>query len=203
MMTSIEKLYFTAWLSLTVIASYFLYSSPSDFEFLKKSYWKTQLVPWKIATFLTAITIITVASPYTGDTTWDYVDSILISIDEFLCAPWSIAILYRSYVSREFDKKFFVAFCAFFSPCWIYDIYILWRDNVYPSAWLPNIGITSAITLAAGLFWNLSWNRNLGVHFGFSQPNWPSTPQVSFIKILWPAILLSIPVLGSIAWFLF
>ena len=89
----------------------------------------------------------------------------------------------------------FVACCAWmFSASWSYDIYLVWRDGRYPETWFANIFASSVIYLAAGLFWNLEWQRGRGVIFSFMRPGWPSRPAESaFFRLLGYAAIFALP----------
>ena len=90
-----------------------------------------------------------------------------------------------------------------FSASWSYDGYLVLRDGTYPFTWLPNIFASSVLYLSAGLFWNLQWREGRGVHFGFTEPDWPAplaTP--AFNRILWYALPFMILVAAMILPFL-
>jgi hypothetical protein len=161
------------------------------------------LQPWKLFTFFVALTLITVVAPYSGDPTWDYLDSIIISCLTFVVAPWSVGAIYLSCRNRTFDKRLLVAACLFFTPCWFYDLYILLRDHAYPPTWVSNLFLSGPIVALAGLFWNLAWLRELGTHFSFSHRPWISSEATPFGKILLPALMISVPVVVMVLWFVF
>ena len=68
-------IYTGSWASacLIAVASYLRYRS--SFAVTCHGYWQFLLKPWKVVTFLTAATGLTVIAPYTGDPTWDYMHS--------------------------------------------------------------------------------------------------------------------------------
>jgi hypothetical protein len=174
---------------------------PTRYEICTRAYWAFLLQPWKLFTFFVALALITVVAPYSGDPTWDYLDSILISCLTFVVAPWSVGALYLSCRSRRFDKRLLVAMCLFFTPCWFYDLYILLRDHSYPATWVSNLFLSGPIVALAGLFWNLSWLQEVGTHFSFSRSPWLSGEVTAFGKVLLPALVIALPVVIMVLWF--
>jgi len=198
-----ETIYLASWSLALAISLFFVLRNRKDYEFLHSSYWLFLTERWKVVTFLIATAIITIAAPYSGDPTWDYADSIIISVLTYLFAPWSVAIIVRSVRGRNLGAKLFVALCFFMVPIWAYDLYILFRDQVYPPAWQSNISISGVIVVSAGLFWNLGWKEGVGAVFVFSEKTWPPTWRTSFRHIAPYAFLLMIPVIGSVFWFVY
>lgn len=194
-------IYFGLWVSAICSCAVLICLRPQSFEFISKKYWQFLAEPWKISFFLLATAAITCASPFSGDPTWDVPDSILISILTFVTAPWAIAIFYKSASKLTFSKKTWVAFCLFWIPCWAYDFYILFRDGNYPPTWWTNLIISGGICFAAGLFWNLAWDETRGTYFAFYLDEWPEIKSTPFIRIAIFALLISIPVVFAVSWF--
>jgi hypothetical protein len=159
--------------------------------------------PWKLATFIIAAAGITLAAPYTGDPTWDYPDSIVMSALTFLSAPWAVGALYRSFRAGSGWADVYIALCLMlFSSSWFYDSYLLLRDGVYPATWLPNLIISPCLYIAGGLFWNLEHLPGRGGMFSFQREAWyRETSRSSFRKLIWIAIPLMAFAVYGVAWF--
>jgi len=194
--------YFTLWVVLLLIAISIVKKDQKDFEFLHKNYWQFLFEPWKVITFLFATFCITIVAPYSGDPTWDYADSILISILTYIFAPWTVGVIYIGLKKKEFNSKLFAAFVLFFVPCWAYDAYIYFKDGYYPITWFTNVIISSGIVLTAGLFWNLC-RTDKGTEFAFRLDNWPARSNSSVRKMLVPMLILMFPVVYATGWFVY
>jgi len=177
---------------------------PKSFALFTQPYRNFLFVPWKLVTFALAITGLTVMAPYTGDPTWDYFDSIFMSVLAFYGAPWVLGVMYLSAKKQLPVRLFFVAVCLWmFSVSWSYDIYLLLRDGHYPETWLPNIFLSSVLYFSAGLMWNLDWRENRGITFSFMESDWPTVlPHSSFSKVCWYALPFILLVAGASAFFL-
>lgn len=197
------KIYFVLWGSAFIVTLFFVYRNRAACSLVQGAYWKFLFEPWKLFTFAVATLCVTLAAPYSGDPTWDFTDSIVISILTYFFAPWSVAVLYRNLKSRKFTAELWIALCLFFIPCWTYDLYILLRDNIYPPTWYNNLYISGGMILIAGLFWNLCYCDSHGLTFAFKLKAWPSVGQTPFRKVLWPCFFLSIPIIASIGWFVY
>jgi hypothetical protein len=159
--------------------------------------------PWKIATFIIAASGITLAAPYSGDPTWDYPDSIIISALTFMTAPWAVGAVFRSLKTRTGWADIFVAVCMMlFSSSWFYDIYISLRDGVYPATWLSNLLISPSFYILGGLFWNLEHQPGRGIIFSFQRDAWyHEAAHTSFRKVVWIAMPLMAFAVYGVAWF--
>lgn len=197
------KLYLTLWLSALTLSVLVVIYKRRSIVLIQKPYWLFLFEPWKLISFILATLIITMAAPYSGDPTWDFLDSLIISATVFVLAPWSVAVLFRTIKARKINAQSLVALCFLFIPCWTYDLYILLRDKMYPLAWYENLFISGAITIIAGLFWNLYYSKEHGLTFAFRIDSWPSVGFTPFNKVLLPCILLSMPVIASIGWFVY
>jgi hypothetical protein len=185
-------LYMLLW-GAACLASLLLYLKERDaYAISHRMYREFLLAPWKAVTFLIAATCLTVMAPYTGDPTWDYYDSVGMSVLTFLTAPWVVGVLYRTATGRVPLRQGFVAVCVWmFTVSWSFDTYILIRDGEYTPLWLPNIFASSALYLSAGLLWNLDWKPERGTIFAFMEPDWPSAPtRPVFRKVAWLAFVL-------------
>jgi hypothetical protein len=180
------KLYLLSWLTLSLAALIIFIRERRSFEILKRPYFKFLFVPWKIATFLVAGAVMTLAAPYSGDYTWDYFDASAMSMLTFLTAPWTTGVLYRFIRGKESSKKAYVAICvAMFSFSWFYDGYILMRDGFYPHTWFYNIILSSLLYFSAGLLWNLEPTEKKTITFAFEKDGWPEVhTHAGFRKIL-------------------
>jgi hypothetical protein len=159
--------------------------------------------PWKIATFIIATAGITLAAPYSGDPTWDYPDSIAMSVMTFVSAPWAVGAIFRSLRTGSGWMDVYIALCLMlFSSSWCYDAYILLRDGVYPPTWLSNLIISPCLYIAGGLFWNLEHIPGKGVIFSFQRGTWYHEKSgTSFRKVIWIAIPLMAFAAYAVAWF--
>jgi hypothetical protein len=196
--------YIAGWSLACLLAIGLFLRRPASFAIGSRSYWQFLSEPWKLATFAAGAALFTLAAPYTGDPTWDYVDGLFMSIFCFATAPWVVATLYFTARGQGTWTEAYVALCAWlFSTSWSYDIYLVWRDGQYPSTWLANLFASSLIYLSAGLFWNLEWQRGRGVVFSFMWDGWPSRPTESaFFRLLGYAALFSIPAFAAVLIFL-
>ena len=197
------KFYLIIWGSSLLLAIFLVWVKRNTLILTSRRYWKFLFEPWKIITFLSALLTITVAAPYSSDHTWDFTDSIIISLLTYALAPWSVATLFRNLKYRFSSAETFVAICFFFVPCWTYDLYILLRDGIYPPTWASNLVLSGGITLMAGLFWNMFWSQKSGLTFAFMLQTWPPSEQTPFRKVFWLCCLIGIPVFLSIAWFVY
>lgn len=195
------KIYLLVWLSAILLSIFIVMYNRRLYVIVQKPYWSFLFEPWKLTSFFFATSIVALASPYSGDPTWDVANSIIISTVVFISAPWSVAVLYRTIKSGKPDHQMPVALCFLFLPCWTYDLYILLRDHLYPPTWYDNLYLSGAITIIAGLFWNLYYSENHGLTFAFRLERWPSVGPTSFQKVMVPCFLLSIPVVAGIGWF--
>lgn len=197
--------YIAAWSGLCVVAVVLFLRRPSEFAIGRGAYWHFLGETWKVATFLAGAALITLFAPYSGDPTWDHIDGFFMSVFCFTTAPWVVATLFFSARLQATWRETYIAICAWlFSASWSYDIYLLWRDRDYPSTWFPNLFASSVIYLAAGMFWNLEWQRGRGVIFSFMRKDWPSRPEQSaFFKLIGYAAIFAVPAIAAVAMFLF
>lgn len=195
------QLYLAAWVAAVAAFVIAVSRSRSHHGLITAGYRRFLFARWKLATFAAATTVVTVAGHWSGDPTWDDVDSILISTSTFLLAPWSVGVLWRSLRTRRATTRTATAAIAFFIPCWTYDAYILMRDGAYPLTWWSNLMASGSITAMAGMFWNLEWREGVGATFAFSWDPWPDDRPQEFRRLLPVAALISAPVVGIIALF--
>jgi len=191
------------WSLAVLIATFILLNKWRLKTSSQKDYFKFLFKPWKTVTFLIAATGITIAAPYSGDPTWDYFDSIVMSVLVFLSAPWTVGIIYRSFIKKSSWTDVYVAICLMlFSASWFYDGYIFWRDGVYPVTWWSNLLISSALYIAAGLLWNLDWESDRGTTFAFQWEDWYfHHSEAAFKKIIWITIPFMLFAAYSVLWF--
>jgi len=183
-------IYITTWALACVVALAIYLQDRRSFCFMSGEYWRFLLEPWKLVTFGIAWFGLTLIAPYTGDSTWDYVDASFMSVLTFTTAPWVIGVLYKSVRGELPLKQAYVAACAWmFSVSWSYDLYLVLRDGDYPVTWLINIPASSVLYVSAGLLWNLEWQPNRGVIFAFMREEWPTPCVHSRLgRIVWAAL---------------
>ncbi len=201
LISNFELVYLAFWITALCLSVGLMAFQPLAFEICTPAYWAFLFRPWKVFTFLVATALITVVAPYSGDPTWDYPDSLAISCLTYVVAPWGVGVIYLSLRDRRFDKRLFVAACLFFAPCWFYDVYILLRDHAYPATWVSNLFLSEPIVALAGLFWNLAWRAQVGAHFSFSLTPWFSHGVTPIRKVVLPALVIALPVVVMVLWF--
>lgn len=194
------KYYIAGWSLACLVALVLFLRNPPAFAVGRRGYWHFLGEPWKLTTFAAGAALITLVAPYTGDPTWDHADGLFMSVFCFTTAPWVVATLFFAARGKAAWTGIYVALCAWlFAASWSYDIYLVWRDGDYPSTWFANLGASSVIYLAAGLFWNLEWQRGRGVIFSFMREGWPSRPAESaFLRLLGYAAIFSIPAIAAV-----
>lgn len=202
-MEAFFKIYIAIWASACVTALALFLRKPGAFAIGRRAYWHFLGEPWKLATFAAGAALITLAAPYTGDPTWDHVDGFFMSVLCFTTAPWVVAVIFLAARRRSTPAEVYVMLCAWlFSASWSYDIYLVWRDGEYPSTWFANLFASSVIYLAAGLFWNLEWQRGRGVIFSFMRDGWPSRPaETAFLRLLGYAAIFAMPAIAAVLMF--
>jgi len=170
------RLYLAAWLAALFVGVIVAIRHRHRISLFGQDYRRFLAVRWRLVTFAIATAALVLVAPHTGDPTWDYYDAAFMSVLTFATAPWSLGALYRGLRRRsEPVAALYVAACAWmFSASWSYDLYILLRDGAYPPAWLSNLGASSILYGAAGLFWSLEWRPARGVTFSFLEPQWPT-----------------------------
>lgn len=198
------KIYIGCWAGACALALALYLRRQARFSISARKYWHFLAEPWKLLAFAAGALLITLAAPYTGDPTWDYVDGAFMSILCFATAPWVVGVLYLRARDKAGWVESYVAACAWlFSASWSYDIYLVWRDGVYPATWLPNLFASSLIYLCAGLFWNLEWQPGRGVIFSFMKEGWPARPEVSSPwRLFLYALLFAVPAISAILVFM-
>lgn len=173
-MTTPFALYTAAWIAACLLAAYLMARHHSTLELFQARYRRFLLQGWKVLSFIVAAAGLTLVAPYANDTTWDYVDALVMSVLTFATAPWVVGTLYRVLKRQASWVNGYVAACLWlFSASWFYDAYIVLRDGAYSPYWLPNLFLSSLLYLSAGLMWSLEWRRGRGVGFQFAEPHWP------------------------------
>lgn len=91
-----------------------------------------------------------------------------------------------------------------FSASWNYDLYLVSKEGYYPLTWSANIVASSVLYLAAGLLWNLAYDKKKGVIFAFMNDNWPInhyvTPFCKIIGFALPFILIATIAILAFVW---
>ena len=198
-------IYTVVWLFMLLGALFIIYVQRNSLAITQPDYWVFLKKPWKVVTFVVAAGTLTVVAPYTGDPTWDYVDTVFMSLLTYITAPWVVGVLYKS-IRRELPFiQLYVALCLWmFSASWSYDLYIWIRDGSYPLTWDSNIMASSVLYLSAGLMWNLDWIAGRGVIFSFMDPRWPYVNDSTvYHRILLFASPFMIIVAAMLGYFLF
>ena len=130
----------------------------------------------------------------------------LVALVLLLRNPAAIAICrlgYWHFLAEPWKLATFAACAWLFSASWSYDIYLVWRNGDYPLTWYSNLFASSVIYLAAGLFWNLEWQRGRGVIFSFMREGWPSRPAESaFLRLAGYAAIFALPAIAAVLVFL-
>ena len=196
------SVYYTcSWSVATVIAIVLLLRNCDKNKLT--SYLRFLALPWKLITFVVAMGGITIAAPYSGDPTWDYFDSIMISCLTYVFGPWSVGIFFLAIKRKTTKTKLYIAsVMMLFSSSWFYDGYILIRNGIYPASWLPNLIISPAFFIAGGLFWNLENIPGTGVKFSFQERQWYERPvHSSFKGLIWIAIPFMMFAFYGVYWF--
>ncbi|MEW6349800.1 MAG: hypothetical protein AB1646_12110 [Thermodesulfobacteriota bacterium] len=190
-MSSYYPYYMAAWISACLVAVWIAVRDKRSIALFGGAYWNFLLRPWKVGTFLIAVTVFTIMAPYTGDPTWDYLDAPAMSIMCFLTAPWVVGVMWRVTRKELPWAEAYVGWCVWmFSASWAYDAYITVRDGVFSPLWWENIFASSGLYLLGGLFWNLKWVPGRGTIFAFMEKDWPIPEiQQGFRKVLWPALI--------------
>lgn len=194
--------YVSTYLAAIVLVIVALLSTPRRYSITSAEYRRFLCAPWRLATFVLSAAVITAAAPYSGDPTWDTADSILTSVLAYVTAPWAVGALAR--IPRHRDPRIVaVAVVLFLVPCWAYDLYILFRDGFYATAWAPNLWLSGGICLLAGLMWNLTTDEGGRPTFAFLRDAWLDEHAHDFSRLAPAAGLLAMPVLVMVAAFVY
>ncbi|MFK5892367.1 MAG: hypothetical protein QM504_04000 [Pseudomonadota bacterium] len=170
-----------------MLAIVLMFRFNNQVELFQGAYWNGLFQQWKIISFLIAFIGIILIAPYTGDPTWDYYDAAFMALLTYITAPWVISTLYRTLFIKRLYINTYIAICLWmFSASWSYDLYLVFRDGVYPNTWLVNIFASSILYVSAGLMWNLEYVKSKGIIFSFMLPYWPSVVETEkTTKIIW------------------
>lgn len=168
-MTNFHKIYTAIWIIGIFVSIILFFHKRYLFSFTQRKYLFFLLKPWKLVTFILATAFMTIIAPFSGDYTWDYVTGFVMSVLTYVTAPWVVGIFYRFRIRKAVFPQLFVAFCLWMvSVSWFYDLYLYFRDKVYPPTWLSNIALSSILYFCGGLWCNLNWTSERGVHFSFT-----------------------------------
>jgi hypothetical protein len=196
------RVYLVAWLVAVLVAGLLAVKHRRQVSLFGSDYRRFLAVRWRLWTFAVATLALVLVAPATGDPTWDYYDAGFMAALTFTTAPWSLGCLFRAIRGRRDPVELYLAACAWmFSASWSYDLYILLRDGLYPPSWLSNVGASSILYGAAGLFWSLEWRPGRGVTFSFLEREWPApSPAARFGKVLGYAAAFMALVTGSLVY---
>ncbi|MEW6261933.1 MAG: hypothetical protein AB1641_02545 [Thermodesulfobacteriota bacterium] len=89
------RVYLIAWLIALGAAFIVLFRKRRELGLLDASYLKFLVQPWKLGTFILAVTGLAAVAPVSGDPTWDYADAIGMGVLTYFTAPWSVGTIYR------------------------------------------------------------------------------------------------------------
>ena len=198
------KAYVACYVALMVLGAVALYARRGHLALFTADYRKFLGQPWRLTTFTIAALGMVIVAPYTGDPTWDYVDAAMMSILTYLTAPWAVGTLYFALAGRARPIDVFIAVVIWLtSASWCYDLYILFKQGMYPVTWAWNIAASSVLYACAGLMWNLDWRAGHGVVFAFREPGWPqAVSSASFLRVAAFAAPFMIIVGVGVAYFL-
>lgn len=104
--------YIALWATLTAGALVLIALKGRDMGLIGGDYRRFLFMPWKVATFIVAGASMTLAAPYSGDPTWDYVDGSVMSLLTYLTAPWSVGVVFRYF--RGYFRRYFRYFGGLF-----------------------------------------------------------------------------------------
>jgi hypothetical protein len=198
------KIYVGIYVTLIVLGLVALYVQRKRLSLFTGDYRKFLGQPWRLTTFTIAAVGMVIVAPYTGDPTWDYFDAAMMSILCYLTAPWAVGTLYMAMAGRARTIEVFIACVLWLSTAsWCYDLYILFKQGMYPVTWAWNIAASSVLYACAGLMWNLDWRAGHGVVFAFREPGWPQAVSgASFMRIAGFALPFMLIVGLGVAYFL-
>ena len=198
------KGYVAIYVALMIICAVMLWRGRRSLRLFSADYGAFLRQPWRLTTFIIAAIGLTVVAPYTGDPTWDYFDAIMMSVFTYLSAPWVVGTLYLTAARRASLAQVYIAVILWMaSASWCYDLYILFKQGMYPITWASNIAASSVLYLCAGLMWNLDWRAGHGVVFAFREPGWPQpVSSASFMRVAAFAAPFMIIVGVGVAYFL-
>ncbi len=191
------RVYIAGYVVACLVAVVLAYRERQRLDLLKRDYWRFLAEPWKLVTFALSGGCLTLIAPWSGDFSWDYVDSLSMSVLTFTTAPWCAGVLFRALRRERPFVHAYIAVCTgLFSASWSYDLYILFRDGFYPPTWQANLPLSGAIYILAGLFWSLEWREGTGVTFSFMWDEWPCrTASKKLGRLVFWMVLLGLPVL--------
>jgi hypothetical protein len=89
-MQSYWPIYLAIWLCLCLFAIYLAIRKRAEIGYFSPVYWRYLFQPWKVVTFVLALAAFNLAAPFSGDPTWDYVDSTFMSVLTYTTAPGNI-----------------------------------------------------------------------------------------------------------------
>jgi len=146
----------------------------SDLKQRYKNYFRFLFTPWKVITFVLATLGITLVAPYTGDPTWDYGVSIIMSVMTYLSAPWVCGVTYRFFNRRSSFYDLIIAIAMWLlSASLSYDLYNYFKLGFFPDSSLANLSISTGLYFLGGLFWNLTTLLNQWPTLAFLKESWP------------------------------
>ncbi len=203
-MDAYYRYYVAGWMSACVVALAVALWQRNSLSLLRSRYWRFLARPWKLVTFLVAVTGITLMAPYSGDPTWDHVNAPLMSVLTFTTSPWAVGTMCRFAKGWGRASHAYLGLCLMLlSASWSYDGYILLRDGAYPPSWNWNLMVSSWLYLSAGLLWNLDWQEERGIHLAFVRKRWPVPATTPVFRRLLPwALVLIVPVAIAFLYFL-
>jgi len=178
------RIYVACYVALMCIGALCIYWQRRQLSLFSPGYRAFLYTPWRLTTFAIAGIGMVLVAPYTGDPTWDYFDAAVMSALTYLTAPWVLGTFNRALGGRARLIEVFIAVVIWMtSASWCYDLYILFKQGMYPLTWAWNIAASSVLYACAGLMWSLDWRAGHGVVFAFREPGWPHAGSGGFWKI--------------------
>lgn len=179
------KTYLISWALISSILFLAAVADRRTFFNLYKGYFEFLTLKWKILTFIVSGITLVGLVPVAHDRTWDYIDASFMSVLTFVTAPWAVSVLFRYFRRRTPFLHLLIAICILmFSSSWSYDLYNYLKDGYYPPSWFSNLLLSSLLYVAAGLFWNLTYDHHSGIRFAFTLDTWPNNSSSFPIKKL-------------------
>jgi hypothetical protein len=201
--------YLISWIVLSGLAGVLAGLRGRSFAICRRAYWQRQLAGWRVASAILAWLALLVVAPYSGDPTWDAIDTTFMCGLTFATAPWAVGVVWKGLRGASAWDEVFVAVCAaLFSSAWAYDAYMLMRGDPGPILWRENLPASLGLYVAAGLTWSLDWTRGRGVHLAFVAPEWPGAdpdagePRLGPLLpgLVSPGLLLLVVLALSVGW---
>lgn len=103
--------YMICWGIACLIAVGLIINNFKRLDIASRGYWQCLFQPWKIITFLIAMTGLILIAPYSGDVTWDYIDASFMAILTYITALWTVAVLSKTLQRKRAFWQLYVVIC--------------------------------------------------------------------------------------------